>query len=234
MTAARISPEQIPLAPDLRFEQALWAAGVPCVAGIDEAGRGALAGPVAAAAVILPPDPAVQAALSMVRDSKQMSPARRQAARLCIQAAAQAWGVGFASAQEIDALGILPATRLAALRAVQALAVAPQHLLLDYLFLPELPQPQTSLVKGDQRSLSIAAASVLAKTARDARMVALDAQYPGYGLAAHKGYGTAAHRRAIASLGASPLHRRSFQLLAAQENAPNGIVVTTSVVTSDD
>lgn len=224
MTAARISPDQIPLAPDLHFEQALWAAGVPCVAGVDEAGRGALAGPVAAAAVILPPEPAVCAVLAGVRDSKQMSPGRRQAARLCIQAAAQAWGVGFATAQEIDALGILPATRLAALRAVQALAVLPQHLLLDYLFLPDLPQPQTSLIKGDQRSLSIAAASVLAKTARDALMIDLEAQNPGYGLAVHKGYGTAAHRRAIAALGASPLHRRSFRLLAAEENVPKRIV----------
>ncbi len=222
MTAARIHPDQIPPAPDLSFEQALWAAGVLGVAGIDEAGRGALAGPVAAAAVILPADPHIQAALSGVRDSKQMTPAQRQSARLRIQGAAQAWGVGFATAEEIDTLGILPATRLAAVRAVQALAAAPQHLLLDCLFLPDLPQPQTSLIKGDQRSLSIAAASVLAKTARDAQMVAMEALAPGYGLAVHKGYGTAAHRRAIAALGASPWHRRSFQLLPMAKESKQG------------
>lgn len=203
----------LPPCPNLAFEQALWKAGVRLVAGIDEAGRGPLAGPVAAAAVILPADPQVEERLQGVRDSKQMSPSARQAARLRIIEAAQAWGVGFASAQEIDELGIFPATRLAAQRAMDGLALYPEYLLLDYLFLRESSLPQTSLIKGDCRSLSIAAASVLAKTARDAVMLELDAQYPGYGLAAHKGYGTVAHRQAIRLLGPCPIHRRSFALL---------------------
>lgn len=209
---ARFDPALIPPAPDLSFEQVLWAAGVLRVGGIDEAGRGPLAGPVAAAVVILPAHPNLLEQLAGVRDSKQMTPAQRQAACARIQAVAQAHAVGFAEAAEIDALGILPATRLAAWRAVQALAVTPQHLLLDCLFLPEIAIPQTSLIKGDQRSLSIAAASVLAKTARDARLLELEQQYPGYGFARHKGYGTAAHREALQRLGPCPQHRRSFRL----------------------
>jgi ribonuclease HII len=168
---------------------------------------------VAAAAVILPADLQVATRLAGVRDSKQMSARSRQKARDLIQAHALTWGVGFASVQEIDQLGILPATRLAASRALQALSVQPEHLLLDYLFLGDSELPQTSLVKGDCRSLSIAAASILAKTTRDALMLELDQQYPGYGLAAHKGYGTPAHRQAIRRLGACPLHRQSFALL---------------------
>jgi len=203
----------LPPGPDLTFERALWASGVRLVAGIDEAGRGPLAGPVAAAAVILPDDPQVIAWLSGVRDSKQLSPSARQAARQKVIAIALGWGVGFASAEEIDGLGILPATYLAAHRALAELALQPEHLLLDYLFLRELALPQTSLIKGDCRSLSIAAASVLAKTARDALMLELDAQYPGYGLAAHKGYATDVHRQAIRRLGPCPIHRRSFTLL---------------------
>ncbi|MBN2149796.1 MAG: ribonuclease HII [Anaerolineales bacterium] len=205
----------IPPAPDLSFEQPLWDAGLSLIAGIDEAGRGALAGPVAVAAVILPPDPCVASFLFDVRDSKQMTPAQRQSARERIQAHALAWQVGFASSHEIDTFGILPATRLAACRAVAALQSQPEHLLLDYIFLPDLPMPQTSLIKGDRRSLSIAAASVLAKTARDALMIELDSQYPGYGLAIHKGYGTSVHRHALANLGPSAIHRLSFKLKKA-------------------
>jgi len=204
---------ELPACPSLIFEEALWAAGVRLVAGIDEAGRGPLAGPVAAAAVILPDNPQVAEQLPGVRDSKQLSPIARQAARQRIIDHALAWGVDFASPQEIDELGILPATCLAANRALEKLTIHPEHLLLDCLFLRELHLPQTSLVKGDCRSLSIAAASVLAKTARDALMLELDAQYPGYGLAAHKGYGTLAHRQAIRLLGPSPIHRQSFTLL---------------------
>lgn len=210
--SARFDPALLPPAPDLSFEQALWAAGVSRVAGIDEAGRGPLAGPVAAAVVILPPQADLPAQLAGIRDSKQMTPARRQAAVPRIQAAALAAAVGFAEAIEIDALGILPATRLAAWRALQTLELPPEHLLLDYLFLPELNLPQTSLIKGDRRSLSIAAASVLAKTARDARLARLDQEYPGYGFARHKGYGTATHRAALLRLGPCPQHRRSFRL----------------------
>jgi ribonuclease HII len=121
--------------------------------------------------------------------------------------------VGFATVEEIDRLGILPATRLAAGRAIEALKPAPDHLLLDYLFLPEVSISQTALIKGDRRSLSIAAASVLAKTSRDAVLRELELTYPGYGFASHKGYGTLAHREALNELGVSPVHRLSFALL---------------------
>ena len=209
---ARFDPSLLPAAPDLSFEEALWAAGAQAISGIDEAGRGALAGPVAAGAIILPPGSAWAERLQGVRDSKQMTPAQREAWAPRLKIIALAWGVGFASHKEIDSLGILPATHLAAQRAVDALVVRPDHLLLDCLFLPESALPQTSLIKGDCRSLSIAAASILAKTARDALMQQLDAEFPGYGLAIHKGYGTAAHRAAIAQRGKSAIHRQSFQI----------------------
>jgi ribonuclease HII len=204
----------LPDEPDLSFEISLWDAGIKYIAGIDEAGRGCLAGPVAAAALVLPAQPEVAGILSGVRDSKQMTPLQREASVGRIRQAALAWGIGFASAMEIDLLGILPATRRAAERAIEALSIRTDHLLLDCLFLPELSVPQTSLVKGDCRALSIAAASVLAKTARDALMRACDVQYPGYGFGVHKGYGTAAHRAAIERLGPCALHRRSFRLSA--------------------
>ncbi len=203
----------LPPEPDLAFEFELWQAGISAVAGIDEAGRGALAGPVAAAAVILPPDKKIMQRLHGVHDSKQLTPDQREIARRKIIKHAAGWGVGFATSQEIDQIGILPATRLAALRALQALPLSPSHLLLDYLVLPEVPTPQTALVKGDCRSLSIAAASILAKTSRDALLRDLDLTFPGYGFANHKGYGTRSHRDAIRRLGACPAHRLSFTLL---------------------
>lgn len=218
----------LPETPDLSFEQGLWQAGLDSVAGIDEAGRGALAGPVCAAAVILPLEPDLVQWLPGVRDSKQMTPKERERARERVIDHATAWGVGFASAQEIDEIGIVPATQLAASRALKALSISPSHILLDYLFLPEIAVPQTALVKGDCRSLSIAAASVLAKTARDAVLRELDLTYPGYGFAAHKGYGTLAHRQSIQRLGLCPVHRVSFklkveaniQLEEAQQSSP--------------
>jgi len=200
----------LPPQPDLAFENALWKAGVEAVAGIDEAGRGAMAGPVAAGAVVLPQVAGLEALLKGVCDSKQMKPQARQVARERIIQHALAWGVGFASPEEIDQIGIVNATRLAALRAVESLSVTPAHLLLDYLFLPEVSLPQTALIKGDCRSLSIAAASVLAKTSRDGLLQELDLVYPGYGFNSHKGYGTQAHRQALLHLGPSPVHRRSF------------------------
>ncbi|MBN1667213.1 MAG: ribonuclease HII [Anaerolineales bacterium] len=196
--------------PHLRHEQALWVNGALWVAGIDEAGRGALAGPVAAAAVILPQIPDLTRALKGVRDSKLMTPRQRQIWARVVQDQAVSWAIGMASAGEIDALGILPATQLAAERALERLVVRPDHLLLDYLHLPQVPLPQTALVKGDRISLSIAAASVLAKTGRDALLQEYDQQYPGYGFAIHKGYGTASHRAAIAALGPCPIHRLTF------------------------
>ena len=203
----------LPPEPDLSFELVLWQAGLVGVAGIDEAGRGALAGPVAAAAVILPQKVEVIGMLKGVRDSKQMTPKAREIAREWIDQCAASWGVGFAAPEEIDQLGIVPATQLAAWRALGQLPAYPDHLLLDYLFLPDISIPQTALIKGDCRSLSIAAASVLAKTARDALMRELDLTYPDYGFAAHKGYGTPAHRDALHRLGPSQVHRRSFTLI---------------------
>lgn len=207
---SRIDPALIPSAPGLEFEKGFWDAGLSLIAGVDEAGRGALAGPVAAAAVILPPQESIAQDLLGVRDSKEMSPNLRATWALRIQVACLTYGVGFASSEEIDAIGIIPATRLAAQRAIVLLTPLPEHLLLDYLFIPDSPLPQTSLIKGDARSLSIAAASVLAKTSRDAVMLKKDQQFPGYGFAAHKGYGTVAHRQAIAHLGATSIHRLTF------------------------
>ncbi len=200
----------IPAEPDFAFEILLWQSGICRVAGIDEAGRGALAGPVAAAVVIFPPDPTLAAALHGVRDSKQMTPTQRAEWTERLPRLALAYAVGCASVEEIDTHGIAAATRLAARRAVEKLTILPEHMLIDYFHLPECSLPQTALVKGDARSLSIAAASILAKTARDVWLVELDQQYPGYGLAAHKGYGTQEHRLALQNLGPSSIHRRSF------------------------
>lgn len=197
--------------PDWALEALCWQAGLQYVAGMDEAGRGALAGPVAVGVVILPTDTALLRTLEGVRDSKQMTPLERARLAPRIRSISLAWAVGLASADEIDRLGIVRAVQMAGMRAVTALGRTPDFLLCDFrLLLPELETPQMALVKGDQKSLSIAAASVLAKTARDALMCELDAQYPGYGLARHKGYGTAAHRMAISRLGPTDIHRRSF------------------------
>lgn len=200
----------LPEAPDFTWENKLWQKGVCRVAGLDEAGRGALAGPVSAGAVIFPRDASLQASLTGLRDSKQLSAREREAWAERIQALALAWGTGLASHEEIDALGILPATRLAMQRALSALKIEPEHLLIDFIRLPQVPLPQEALVKADERCLSVAAAAVLAKTTRDAWMVACEAQFPGYGFAAHKGYGTLAHRQALKSRGLCPLHRRTF------------------------
>ncbi|MGD9144225.1 MAG: ribonuclease HII [Anaerolineae bacterium] len=197
--------------PGLDHEQRLWAGGYRCVAGLDEAGRGAWAGPVVAAAVILPPgDPALARNLLGIRDSKQLTPAQREVFLATIQQHALAWGVGAVAPAGIDELGIVPATRKAMHLALQALSPPADYLLVDYLRLPEVALPQTSMPKGDARILSIAAASIVAKVSRDRMMVELDAQYPGYGFGRHKGYGTAQHRAALAALGPSPTHRLSF------------------------
>ncbi len=200
-------------APDLIIEQALWTSGWNHVAGMDEAGRGALAGPVAVGAVILPSSQGSLARiLSGVRDSKQMTPLQREKLAPRIRETALAWAVAFATAKEIDMLGITAATRLAATRALHSLSMMPDYLLTDYLLVPDTEIPQTTLVRGDQKILSIAAASVLAKTSRDALMRELDEAYPGYGLARHKGYGTSQHREALARLKPSAIHRQSFTL----------------------
>jgi ribonuclease HII len=200
--------------PDTFFESQFWKSGLLHVAGLDEAGRGALAGPVAVGAVILPQGKAILSkALAGVRDSKQMTPLERAVLAPHIKEVALTWNVGFASAEEIDSQGIVYATRLAALRALSGLSIFPDYLLTDFrLELPQLDISQTALVKGDVHCLSIAAASVLAKTTRDQLMCELDTLYQGYGLGKHKGYGTQAHRSALKQLGISPVHRRSFQV----------------------
>lgn len=199
--------------PDLTFERNLWPY-YRHIAGLDEAGRGALAGPVAVGAVILPGDATfLSGALAGVRDSKQMTPLERETLAPRIRETALSWCVAFASAEEIDAIGIVRATRLAALRAVDGLSLTPLYLLTDFrLELPQLEIPQTSLVRGDALCLSIASASVLAKTARDQLMRELDSRYPDYGLGRHKGYGTQAHRLAMERLGCSSIHRKTFSL----------------------
>ncbi|MDF1519116.1 MAG: ribonuclease HII [Brevefilum sp.] len=201
----------LPDHPDLSFENKLWGEGLRFVAGVDEAGRGALAGPVAAGAVVLPCDlPDLANLLEGVNDSKVMTPAEREAKAEIIRAVAFRWGVGFATSAEIDRIGILPATCLAVSRAILELKLELEHVLVDYLRLPDLDVPQTPLVKGDARCLSIAAASILAKTARDAVLVEMDGTYPGYYFASNKGYGTQAHRQAIAQLGPCDQHRKTF------------------------
>jgi ribonuclease HII len=210
MPASNPTHLTLPLTPDLSFETVLWQQGKQAVAGIDEAGRGALAGPVSAAAIILPTEPGLGQVLAGVRDSKQMTPQSRNHWAIRLKEIALAWGVGYASPDEIDALGIVPATCLAARRAVEQLCLIPEHLLIDYLSLPGIYIPQTSLVKGDTRCYSIAAASILAKTSRDQLCAELDNLYPGYGFRQHKGYGTATHLEALKSLGPAPIHRRSF------------------------
>ena len=199
--------------PDLLHEKKLWIA-YQYIAGLDEAGRGALAGPVSVGAVILPNDPTLlSSTLSGARDSKQMTPRQRERLAIQIKDVALEWEVGFATAQEIDMQGIVRATRLAAIRALHQLTITPQYLLTDFrLELPQLDIPQKSFIKGDARCLSIACASILAKTERDALMRELDSQYHGYGLAKHKGYGTQAHRSAMKRLGLSEIHRKSFRV----------------------
>ena len=181
------------------------------VCGVDEAGRGPWAGPVSAGAVIL--DPArVPGGLN---DSKKLTERARTALEPEIMASAIAWGVGFASVEEIDELNILQATGLAMRRAVEALAIKPAHALVDGNYRFILPCPVTPVVGGDGKSLSIAAASILAKVARDRLMVEMDALYPGYGFAGHKGYHAAVHVEALARLGPCAIHRRSWAPIRA-------------------
>ncbi len=198
----------------LRHERAAWSNGYLTLAGIDEAGRGPLAGPVIAAAVSIPRvrlERDVDGLLAGLTDSKQLTAARRDHFFVILTSDPDfVVGVGRAEVAEIDSLNILRATHLAMARAVQALARPVDLLLVDGRPVPGLPAPSQSIVKGDANSLLIAAASVIAKVTRDREMEELDRRYPGYGLAVHKGYGTAAHLDALRRLGPSPIHRRSF------------------------
>ena len=196
--------------PDMAEELALHARGFRLVAGLDEVGRGALAGDVVAGAVILPSDAGVLQRLRGVRDSKQLTPRQRSMLRERIQAEAIAIGLGRVSAQEIDRIGIAPATREAMRLAVVGLDVAPDFLLIDAVHLPAVAIPQKSLIKGDVHCLCIAAASVMAKVFRDTMMRELDEVYPGYGFALHKGYGTALHCQALRLYRPCPIHRQSY------------------------
>ena len=204
-------------APTLQEEMALFEQGHYFVAGLDEAGRGCLAGPVVAAAVILPLPPLpeekdtdIMTRLAGVNDSKQLSEAMRERLYDVIMHCAVSVGIGIGSVEVIDERNILQATKHAMRLALKQLSPSPQALLLDALLLPDIPLPQRSIIKGDARCLSIAAASILAKVTRDRLMVQLHAQYPEYSFNRHKGYGTPAHLAALHRYGATPHHRRSF------------------------
>lgn len=199
--------------PDLSLEHTLAAQyGVGFVAGLDEAGRGALAGPIYAAAVIMPlRDPIIVNSLYEVNDSKQLSAVVRERLFDLVCACTLAYGIGSAPAAFIDQAGVVAANQQAMLSAVAQLPIKPDYLLLDgRLRLPTCPIPQTSVVRGDSLSLSMAAASILAKVSRDRYMVELDGRYPAYGFARHKGYGTAYHLAALAANGPCPEHRFTF------------------------
>lgn len=196
--------------PDDSFELALREQGYRAAAGVDEVGRGTLAGPVVAGAVILPFD-LPEDGLHLIRDSKQLTPGQRDTAAAYIERHAVGFACGAADAAEIDRIGIVAATRNAMARAVDLLEPATDHLLIDALDLPGIALPQISMVKGDARCRSIAAASIIAKVTRDRLMATVwEARFPGYGFAAHKGYGTATHLRALRELGPIAGHRLTF------------------------
>ncbi len=188
-------------------ERRLWESSIKSVVGIDEAGRGPLAGPVVAAAVVFPPNVAI---LPEINDSKQLSARKREIIFDQIYATARAVGIGIVEPEEIDRINILQATYKAMRQAVGRLKLKPGHLLIDGRALPDKIYPQTAIVGGDRTSYSIAAASIIAKVYRDRLMREYDSVFPGYGFAKHKGYGTAAHLKAIANLKPCPIHRRSF------------------------
>lgn len=208
-------PHSTESAPSLESEETLWLSGLRRVAGVDEAGRGAWAGPVVAAAVILRPDHTSAGALTGVRDSKQLSPRQRQAAAEAVRAAAWAIGVGVVPTAAVDEVGLSCAGQWAFWRSLRALGLQPDYVLVDGFPLWSSIYRQAALVRGDCRCLSIAAASVIAKVTRDEIMAGLDGEVPGYGFACHKGYGTPAHQAALARLGPSSYHRRSFRPVAA-------------------
>lgn len=192
----------------LQYERELWSNGIVPVAGVDEAGRGPLAGPVVAAAAIFPMDTFIPE----VNDSKQLTPEQREELYLRIMNEAIAVGVGVVDHRTIDEINILNATFKAMHEAVKLLSIGPAHLLIDGNRFTDMGIPYTTIVSGDALSFSIAAASIVAKVTRDRMMMEYDALYPGYGFASHKGYATPRHREAIARLGFCEIHRRSFEL----------------------
>jgi ribonuclease HII len=196
----------------LRFEKHLWSTGFPLIAGIDEAGRGPLAGPVVAAAAVLP----AEFSLTGLNDSKQLPETVREQlfASLTTPGKLVGYGIGIAESTEIDRLNILRATFLAMQRAITALPVQPDHLLIDGLPVPVFHQPQTAIIGGDAKSLSIAAASVIAKVTRDRMMRRWHSDFPQYDFDQNKGYGTPAHLESLQIHGPCPIHRRSFAPVA--------------------
>lgn len=198
----------VALACGKRHEDEAEAQGYVAVAGVDEVGRGALCGPVLAAAVML----GRGFDTGGLDDSKRLTPRQRQRLAERVRSAARAWAVGRAEVEEVDRHNILRATQLAMRRAVAGLSPAPDLLLVDALVVPGLELPQRAIVKGDAVSVSIAAASIVAKVARDALMLELDVRFPGYGLARNKGYASSDHREALRRLGPSAIHRRSFHV----------------------
>jgi ribonuclease HII len=196
----------VPTAAPYRYEAQAWRTGLSRIAGVDEAGRGPLAGPVVAAAVVIAPERRIKG----LRDSKLLPAEKREALFSVIQERAIAVGVGVVDHLTIDRINILEATRVAMMQALGALAVVPELVITDFVSLRECPCPQRNLVDGDARCATVAAASIVAKVTRDRLMCAIDAEYPGYGFAKHKGYATAEHIAAIDRHGLCPLHRRSF------------------------
>jgi ribonuclease HII len=190
----------------LEYEDELWSQGLQYIAGVDEAGRGPLAGPVFAAAVIMPPG----VAISGVDDSKKLTPEARLVLAVKIRERALALGVGAASSREVDRINILRATHLAMCRAVARLRIAPERIIVDGLPVASLGSRHTAIVDGDEKVHGIACASIIAKTMRDLLMTRLSGRYPGYGWDHNVGYGTPEHREAIDALGMTPHHRRSF------------------------
>jgi len=210
-TKATSDRTEVSSVPSQDEERRLHGEGYVTVAGIDEVGRGPIAGPVVAGAVILP-DLAdfSHDDLSLIRDSKVLTKLQRDRADVLIRSVALGFGIGEASNEEIDRIGIAPATRQAMRRALEMLPEPPTHLLIDAFPLDWKRTPYTAIIKGDARCTAIAAASIVAKVYRDALMEELDTRYPGYGLAGHKGYASSNHLAAVASLGPSPIHRVSF------------------------
>ena len=188
------------------FEKPLWEAGKKYIAGVDEVGRGPLAGPVVTAAVILPEDFDVLG----VDDSKKLSPKRREELFDLIMEKAIAVSIGRREPEVIDEINILEATKAAMLDAIRGLEIRPDHVLIDAVVLKGLDIPQTSIIKGDAKSVSIAAASIIAKVTRDREMIEMDEKYPGYAFASNKGYGTKAHYEGLKKHGPCPIHRKTF------------------------
>lgn len=194
----------------LSLERRLWTSGMSHVAGMDEAGIGPLAGPVIAAAVIFSP----RTRISGVDDSKKLGRKQRSVLATRIKQEALSVSIGISEVWEIDRVNVYQAGLLAMKRAVSGLSIEPEHVLVDGRFVPGLAVPQKCLIKGDRRSFTIAAASIIAKTHRDRLMQDLDKEFPGYGFSRNNGYGTAGHREALRRLGPAPPHRRSFSLLS--------------------